>query len=228
MYTLLRDGLILVSAASIATCTTGMEVRTDYDPQASFSMLHSYEWLDSAEVADELGSPFLERRLRRAVDAALEQRGFVLASGADVDFHVTAFVVAPQSNHGTECLGPCLRPSASVFVGFGYPHAYPYAYPFGYPWYRMGHPYWRSPWGYAHAYRVGFGYTWFPVYDQPSSRLSGTVIIDVFDAARGTLLWRGWAEGELSELLDPNTPTAQAEVNAVVADILATFPPGTG
>ena len=222
MYTSTRVGLSLMSAVSLTACATGMSVRTDYDPEASFSMLHSYEWLDSAEVADELGSPFLERRLRRAVDGALEQLGFVLASGADVDFHVTAFVVAPQSNHDAECRGPCLRPSASVFVGFGYP----YAYPFGYPWYRMGHPYWRYPWGYAHAYRVGFGYTWFPMYDQPSSRLSGTVVIDVFDAASGALLWRGWAEGEMSQLLDPETPTAQAEVDAVVAEILAAFPPG--
>ncbi len=218
---------ILVSATVLSTVAcAGMRVDTDYDPQASFTALRAYGWLDSAEITEELAaiSPFLERRIRRAVDLTLEERGFLNQSGGDVDFLITAFVVAPEGSEVARCRGrgvACGAPAVSLQLGFGYP----YGYGLRYPWYGFGYPYRMYPWGYAHAYRIGFGYTWLPLYERPSGRLPGTLVLDVFNAANGELIWRGWAEGALMDL--PRTEETQQYLNETVARILAEFPPSS-
>lgn len=199
-----------------------MRVDADYDPQASFDALRTYDWLDSAEITEELAaiSPFLERRIRRAVDQALETRGFAGRAGGEVDFLVTAFVVAPTGSDVARCRPPsCARPTVTLGVGFGYP----YGYGLRYPWDRWRYPYVRYPWGYAYAYRIGFGYTWLPLYERPDGRLPGTLVIDVLDASSRELIWRGWAEGVLAELR--GTAEQQGPLNEIVAEILERFPP---
>jgi hypothetical protein len=199
-------------------------VRTDFDPEAAFGSLRTYAWTDSTvarrrELED--ASPFLERRLRRAVDLVLEQRGFRAepASGKP-DFFVSAFVVGPSRNErpwrlwaSTRCFG---NPRLSLVI-----------YPFGFsrrvPWSRYRDFYRRDPWGYACSYRLGFGYAWLPVYDQPSDRTPGTLVIDVIDPASKELLWRGWDEGAFLNL---GTSPSQAEVDEIVARVLDKFPPG--
>lgn len=223
LFPSLRAALVVGTVLTAAACA-GMRVDTDYDPQASFSDLRAYEWLDSTEITDELAaiSPFLERRIRRAVDRALEERGFVNDPGGEVDFRITSFVVAPEGSEIARCRGrgfACGAPVVSLQLGFGYP----YGYGLRYPWYWFRHPYRMYPWGYAHAYRIGFGYTWLPLYERPSGRLPGTLVLDVFDAANGELIWRGWAEGALIDL--PRTEETQQYLDETVAKILERFPP---
>ena len=69
--------LALVSAAGWLACS-GIRVTTDYDPNADFSDVRSYAWLDEnsgvegdrADVAS-----LLDRRLRAAVESELQSKG---------------------------------------------------------------------------------------------------------------------------------------------------------
>ncbi len=204
-------------AAVVATGCATMRVHTDYDPQASFSNLRTYAWLDSAAVRDRLAeaNPFLERRIKRAVDKSLEGQGFRRVSRDRADFRVTVLVVNEDRSRIAR------RPPVTVHLGIGY--GYPYG--FSYPWYRRGYPYWRNPWGYASAYRIGFGYMWLPVYERPTGRLPGTLVVDVYDRDGRELIWRGTAEGALVGV--SRSVESQDYLDETVAKILAKFPPAT-
>jgi hypothetical protein len=52
---------------------------------------------------------------------------------------------------------------------------------------------------------------------------TGTLVIDVFDAERKVLVWRGVAEGQVKEVQDPDKRNAR--INDAVRRILAKFPP---
>lgn len=215
----------LALPALLAAATACMpSVRTDYDPEVSFTRFRTYAWAESTSTRQarlEEDNPFLERRLRRAVDRVLEVRGFRLVPAAGApDFLVTAFVVGPSRADApwrlwaaTRCPGD---PRLTIAIG----------YPFGFgrpsPWYRYHGFYRWDPWGYACSYRLGFGYVWIPVYRQPSDRMPGTLVIDVMETSTRELVWRGWAEGAL---LDRETARSQAEIDEVVVRILDRFPP---
>lgn len=226
MRCLLCGSLFAAAVAAAAACAT-VTYKSDYDPQAAFSELHSYDWLDSADGAGVLAgiSPFLERRIRRAVDQSLAGRNMVLRPDGEVDVLITAVVITPEGSRVAMCSdpsAPCSVRAVSVYMSFGYP----YGYGFPGPWHRRAYPYWAYPWGYAHSYRIGFGYTWIPLQSQPGGRLPGTLIIDVFDGNSEELIWRGWAEGALAGMTE--SEEQQAYVDQVVERILEDFPPGEG
>jgi hypothetical protein len=117
-------------------------------------------------------------------------------------------------------MGVTCGPSLSVWFG---PR-----YPFGFgrrssPWF-FGGPYWRNPWGYACAYRIGFGYGWLPLYDAPGGRLAGTLVIDILNGETHELLWRGSAEGALIDTR--RSDQSQEEIDDIVREVLKRFPPG--
>lgn len=215
--TIFFAAMVLTSVAC-----AGIRIDSDYDPEATFATRGTYDWIDSAEIADELQqiSPFLDRRIRRAVDVTMEYRGYQREVEGDVDYLVTAIVVAPEGYNVSRCPGgSCGGVRFSVGVGVG--HWYPYG--FGYPWYGFHRPFGVYPWGYTHAYRVGFGPAWLPLYSSPAANLPGTLVIDIIGPASGELIWRGWAEGALLDM--PDTEEQQQFLDKIVAQILEEFPP---
>jgi hypothetical protein len=52
---------------------------------------------------------------------------------------------------------------------------------------------------------------------------TGTLLIDVFDAGKNEMVWRGVAEGQVKEIQDPEK--RRARINEAVGKILAEFPP---
>jgi hypothetical protein len=78
----------------LAGCSS-LQLAWDYDAQAAFPVLHSYEWLPAPEV--ESGGPqiyyngLLDSRVRAAVDAQLQKKGFRRDTGTPdflVAYHV--------------------------------------------------------------------------------------------------------------------------------------------
>jgi hypothetical protein len=207
---------------ALAGACVPYRIATDYDPEVSFGRLRSYAWIDSTEFTrDAESSPFLERRVRRAVDRALRERGFAAGPEVEADFLVTAFVVDPPRPDprwrrwaATSC-GPV------VSVGIGL--RYPLGLSFRHPRYPLRAPYLRHPWGYSCAYRIGIGYIWVPVYEQPDDRFPGTLVVDVLDASTRELIWRGWAEGALLER--GGRGASQEELDEIVMSVLEAFPP---
>lgn len=221
-------GLVALAAAvllGLSACAS-LTVHTDFDREASFASLGRYDWADSTSIVEEPteASPFLERRVRRAIDLTLGERGFVLDTAGSIDFIVAAFVVSPP---GYEA--PRHSPAVSFHFGVGIGLAYPYwyGYPplagYAYPYPFFGaFPYFGYPGAYSPVYSGGAAWTGFPFDDQPSN-LPGTLIIDVFAAGSGELIWRGWADGALLDM--PSGERAQDFLNKATAKILERFPP---
>lgn len=164
----------LLAALIVGGCAS-VSGKSDYDRDVSFNALRTFAWMDAvrdSSDADAGPDPFLQRRLRRAVERELLERGFVAESGgASVDFVVTAYVTEPSASYAARQSGRGFGPRVSFGVGFGfgYPWWYGYRYPrccgvgyryFGYPYW--GFPSWGFPyWGYPFVgYPVGVWYPW--------------------------------------------------------------------
>ena len=89
------------------------------------------------------------------------------------------------------------RPDYAFAPGFGYGYSYWYGYRYNYGYSRFGRPM------LIEEYK------------------DGTIIIDLVDAKDNQLIWRGWGQMEVNE-----ANISEAEVNKIVTNILAKFPPG--
>ncbi len=211
----------LAAAVGLVACTP-YQVHTDYDREASFGELHSFAWMDSSRRGeDESANPFLERRVKRAVELVMKERGLAAGDAGSADLLVTAFVIAPTHGDGRMPRWSSMSCGPSVSIWFG--RRYPYGFTRrGLPW-TFFSPYWRDPWGYACAYQIGFGYAWLPLYERPGAQLPGTLVIDMFDRKSRELVWRGSAEGALLDAR--RSDQRQEEIDAIVREILRRFPP---
>jgi hypothetical protein len=170
--------LLLVSVA-VAACST-VRYSADYDQQASFAHFATYGWIaptDDEQAALERINPFLERRLQRAVDRELADRGFEASTSSDPDFLVSVYPVVArvsQASAGTATAQPygLNRPSrvhvsVGFGVGFGHPYGFglPYWHGFGYPYgFGFGYPY---GFGFGYPYGFGFGYPYGSGFGYP-------------------------------------------------------------
>jgi Domain of unknown function (DUF4136) len=215
-----RLGWLAVAGTAILACAS-LGVRTDYDRDVAFGAFRSYAWTDSSRSDQERKSdPFLERRLRRAVDGALRARGFAADSEGTVDFLVTAFVIGPTAEEGRWRYWPAAPcgPVVPWSLGAWYPYGYGLRHP-RWPW---RSPFYHYPWGYACSYRLGFGYLWVPVYEAPGDRLAGTVVVDILRPDTRELLWRGSLEGAVRY---DGEAMSQEELDDIATRILHQFPP---
>lgn len=217
-----KGRLVLLGAFVIVASCTPYHVHTDYDDEVSFSALKTFAWMDSTRPRNEQsGNPFLERRVRRAVEMVMSERGLTPADADRADLLVTAFVIGPtrQDLRSSRWMGATCGPSLSIWFGPRYPFGYSRR---GSRWFFPG-PYYRNPWGYACAYRIGYGYGWLPLYDSPGGPLAGTLVIDVLDSETHELVWRGSAEGALIDTR--RSDQSQEEIDAIVREVLKRFPP---
>ncbi len=84
-------GLALVSSLGGFACS-GLTVATDFDPNADFSKIRSYAWLDerSGVEGDRNDvSGLLDQRIRRAIDAELLGKGLANLERASADVLVS-------------------------------------------------------------------------------------------------------------------------------------------
>jgi hypothetical protein len=175
-------------AAAIALLTASacapFHVQSDWDPQADFSTLRTWDWLDQAEEEPGhplLQSPLLHDRIRRAVEDELARRGHPKAVDAAPDFRVGYHLSLEQK-----------LDVYTIDRTYGYG--------------RFGT--WTYPETYVDEYQ------------------EGTLILDVVDARRRKLAWRGWASRPIYE--QPSPEESERNVREAVAAILAKFPPPAG
>ena len=72
---------------------------------------------------------------------------------------------------------------------------------------------------------VGVSYS-VPVGTPRSARpWPGTLVVDVYDARTGELVWRGWAQDALAHAPEPEHMSEF--IDETVGKIMQTFPPGT-
>ena len=75
--------VMLLGCASVS-------VNTDYDRKVDFSKFRTYSWRQGDPQADDLlmREPFFRKRVKEAVDTALQSKGFTPATDGTPDFHV--------------------------------------------------------------------------------------------------------------------------------------------
>ena len=92
----MRPYLLIALLAGVAAlaCST-LRVSTDYDPAVDFAKFRTYAWLPEEPTptgSPRLDSPLLHERIRKAVDRALEAKGFQRTEAPDflVRFDLTS------------------------------------------------------------------------------------------------------------------------------------------
>lgn len=238
---------LLVSVAASA-CST-MRVGSDYDHEAALEPVASYDWVSPSEADEETTeavnriNPFIDRRLRRAVDSELEARGIQRVQEGPVDLLVAIDVL------DVDRIGEVPRGGSNVpvYVGFGFGFNPGYLYsPWGYGGYgRYGYGYGRYGYGYggwggypAVGVSVGFGRGPYFGYAAPYGAYGyqsyggfrsrdlalppGSFIIDILDGETAELVWRGWAEGAL--LYSPDAPDLPQFIASTVHRIMEEMP----
>ncbi len=196
--------LILAGCASL-------QVRTDYDPQASYTPLSTYDWnggeLDAGRNP-AVNNPLLGTHIRGAVESELDRMGYRKVTSGTPDFRIAYRVVAQER---ARLFGSGYGGS----YGFGsYGHGrsfYPGRY--GFRFFGGGH---FSPYGYGYS-GAGYGGA-----GRVREYLRGTLVLDITDVRTGEVIWRGWASKSLHS--DPRPEKVRMYVDESVAEMLADFP----
>jgi hypothetical protein len=179
-----RTHRIAAVALLLAVACATFHVESDWDPEADFSTLRTWDWLDQAEQEPGhplLRSPLLHERIRRAVEDELVRRGHPKATGGRPDFRVGYHLSLEQK---------------------------------------------------LDVYTIDrtYGYGRFGAWTYPETHVNeyqeGTLILDVVDARRGKLAWRGWASRPVYE--QPSPEESERNAREAVAAILEKFPPPPG
>lgn len=199
----------------------------DFDRQAPVPSTGTWAWIPLTEEQQRSlarVSPFLQRRIERAVEQQLGERGFVLQSDGPSEYRVSAYPVLPaRSSRAVAAARPPAR--VSVGVGFGYarPYGYRRYYPYRYGGWGFGPPisYWNPYvwWGWGQPY---FGYRQTAVVGS-GDRGPGALVIDVYDTSRGEIVWQGVADGALLDM--PSGEELDEYIDNVVQRTLKGFPP---
>jgi hypothetical protein len=90
--------LAALLAALLVGCA-GAQVQSDWDPQADFSNLRTWDWFPRSRppVLDpRLDSGLLDARIRQAVEAELAAKGYKPRGGPGADFFVSHTVAIQQ------------------------------------------------------------------------------------------------------------------------------------
>jgi hypothetical protein len=171
---------VIVLAAIITGCSS-MEISYDFDPQANFAGLKTYQWIKEPPIptGDPRidGNTILATRIHEAVDTGLAARGFRKVA-SDPDFLV-AYHVSLDKRQSVQTL--------NSYYGYG--------------------PGWG--YGYGASYRPGFwaGAPETYVYEYEE----GTLILDIVSPKNKELMWRGSAQDEVHFSSTPEKDQTQLD-----------------
>ena len=85
----LRAGVALFAALFLTACATGLEVRSDIDPQADFSQFSTFNFFDPMGIEGGYNSPIYGQRFREAIEREMGQRGYRQTREPDLMVNVT-------------------------------------------------------------------------------------------------------------------------------------------
>lgn len=101
-----------ITALFLLGCTSGAQVKVDYDTKINFQPLKSYAWapITEQEKQEKARNSITHERIAAAIDAHLAARGFTKAEPAQADFLVTHTVIVESRTQVHE---------TSMTVGYG-------------------------------------------------------------------------------------------------------------
>ena len=160
----------VVALSLIAGSCSSTRYIVDSDTRHNFSGYSTYAWFQLASPPDKAKPPteantILTRRIKWAIDGALNGNGLSTAEVGDADFLVTYSLVLQ---------------SRMVMYHTGW--SMPMGYRGGWGW---------GGWGYG---GWGYGGGWSGGRSSMETYTEGTIVVDVLDTKTRTLVWRGIAE----------------------------------
>ena len=77
-----------VLVVTLAACST-LDIRSDYDPEANFGGLKTYDWMPDPKTGDpRVDNALVVKRITTAIDAELAAKGYTHITSGDPDFYV--------------------------------------------------------------------------------------------------------------------------------------------
>jgi hypothetical protein len=90
---------ILLSFVAVASCSTTLQVKTNYTPNTNFAQYRTYAWLPVSEVgvtAQVLRGSTTEQAIKSSVEQQLAAKGIVPTATGNPDFLIAYHVVLQQ------------------------------------------------------------------------------------------------------------------------------------
>lgn len=81
---------VLILSAMLGSCSSGMQVRSDSNPQANFAAYRSFGFFQPMGIEAGYNSPVFGEHFRTAISQEMESRGYQLSSQPDLIVNVTA------------------------------------------------------------------------------------------------------------------------------------------
>jgi Domain of unknown function (DUF4136) len=193
MDTTMGWSLFLVGLWMAAACASSPKIGYDFDRSADFSAYRTYAWLSGDQ----------------------ERTGDRRADSSAVDMRVRIAVGAQLRLKGYQAL-PEGKPDFYVAYHVGLKDSSP---SISTPYYSDG----MAGHAFAHAADSRTAGKSAPAVNESPSYLTGSLLIDIIDAASQKLVWRGTAAGEV----DPGLTSQQRDerTKAIVHKLLSHFPP---
>jgi len=180
-------------AASAVACAPAAKVGFDYDPSANFDAYHTYEWMEGEQ----------EKTGNRSADSTDVDIRIRIAVGAQL--HVNGYTAAPNG-----------QPDFYVAYHIGVKNMTPDASTKYFSEGMTGRAFDHS----ADTRTAGKPPT---TVSDPTSYTTGTLLVDIIDAASKKLVWRGTAAGEI----DPGLTSRERDerIRGIVREMFTHFPP---
>jgi hypothetical protein len=217
----------------------GQNVQTDFDHQANFSQYKSFSW-----AAIRAADPLWDARIKNAVNAQLAAKGWTQVDNSagntqwaakastQVDngakFPFPAPTPAPkdgtQASNGAQSPFPPPPPpfAAQSEAALSCPTSAPCVAIVAIETTQTQ----RSLQGFYSGFGGGWGWQGFrdgQINITEQDHKEGTLVIDIYDAKTKQLIWRGSAEGTLSDKAAKN----ENKLEKAVAKMFKAFPPGS-
>jgi hypothetical protein len=111
----------IAAALLLSACATNPRVNTDHDASANFSAYHTYAWVGPQMQPGV--DPFLQERIRTAIDAELARKGFQKSDNPDFAVFIT---LGARDRVETTNLGPYREyyPGYGLGIHRGWAHVY--------------------------------------------------------------------------------------------------------
>lgn len=112
--TMIRRTLVALATLPFLAggCST-LQVSTDYDTKADYGALKTYCWAepDTAQRGDpRINWPFVDERVRRAVDQELAAKGYAQAPAGQADFTLVYYLVLENKVEAVHAAVPAMYP----------------------------------------------------------------------------------------------------------------------
>ncbi len=81
--------VVLSLTVLLASCSSGLQVRSDSDPSANFAQYRTYQFFDEMGIEGGYNSPIFGEYFRSAINREMRQRGYRQADNPDIYINVT-------------------------------------------------------------------------------------------------------------------------------------------